>query len=81
MSARKATTGLPLPIVATIPVLATGYLHHLGGVYSAVKPESFLYSLCAAQNCFSHILLVSLPAVGQGWIGTMRSPVYTTSYS
>ena len=27
MSVRKPTTGLPSPIVATIPVSATGYLH------------------------------------------------------
>lgn len=26
MSARRATAGLPLPMVATMPVLATGYL-------------------------------------------------------
>lgn len=41
MSALNATTGLPLPSVATIPLMAYGYLHRHKVVANA-QPVSFL---------------------------------------
>ena len=75
MSALSPTTGLPLPMVATIPSLATGYLRMLrsqqwaySSVSNACRPGQTHGSWCKVQACtrrgalILNLKLIQLPS-------------------